>query len=704
MTAAEKHIRHFNRMNGNEVRKDTLQNFYAKVQAVDGLDTLKAKLQKAIRMMGKERSAVIKFKPLKAAAPSKLNGVDPGMLYGLQHIQNDEGLEGKSLGGLSDTTYKVITDRIMELIRAGGLIWQKPWNEKVNGSTMLAHNYVTKHIYRAGNYYLNFLTLESGIEILRNGKKIKISYKTPYFFSFKSVTELGGKVKKGEQGWPVVYFKWLYKDLKKNKLVPEKEARTTGGGLKPGYQRIPGLFYYTVFNYDQCEGLKIKIEKKRPKTEQERIESAEKIVYAMPKKPIIKVQGTEAWYRRDIDTVQVPPIVSFKKVQHFYSTQFHELIHSTGHPNRVFREREATRRFGDKNYAFEELIAELGASFLCGESGILYFTMRNSAAYIASWSKALLREMKADPKFFLRAASQAQKAADFILARGEYEKLKRKGAKPVATKRGKKKASLVESHKVAKSPVSKRENKSSRPPVKRAKRVKDTRETSRAVSKPATAFAGFTTADQAPAQPQNLFRLPGVMGELLGDLQRYKLEIVIAGETHSSKSELGKQIADAFISLGDDVAWIDWEQGGLASRDTKNSIIRNVRPENHKKLFVNGELTRSLEAVKALAGKFKVIGIDSGTKLNQVTNAWIDELREQHPNTVWIILMQQNEKGGTRGGSSAEFDSPVVIKTYRPDESDFRKNYAYVFKNRGNRTGLYYNISDKQIIPNPAKS
>lgn len=285
-------------------------------------------------------------------------------------------------------------------------------------------------------------------------------------------------------------------------------------------------------------------------------------------------------------------------------------------------------------------------------------------------------------------------------AQAKYERLKKSTAKVPARKKDPVMATAVK-NKVAKAPVSKR---NSRPPVKRSKRVKDTKENSPAVRKPATALSGFTTADQAPDQPQNLFRLPGVMGELLGDLQRYKLEIIIAGETHSGKSEIGKQIADAFISAGHDVAWIDWEQGGLQSRDTKRSIDRNVRPENKPRFHVNSEFPKKLDAVKGLADKFKVVVLDSGSSLKQVTNAWIDELREQHPDTVWIILMQQNEKGGTRGGSAAEFDAPVVIKTYRPDESDFRKNYAYVFKNRGNRTGLYYNIADKQVIPNPDKA
>jgi hypothetical protein len=217
---------------------------------------------------------------------------------------------------------------------------------------------------------------------------------------------------------------------------------------------------------------------------------------------------------------------------------------------------------------------------------------------------------------------------------------------------------------------------------------------------------GFTTADEVPAESGDTFTLPGEIGKLLGNLQRYKLEIVVSGETHSSKSEMAKQIGDAFVGGGFKTAYIDWEQGGMKSKDTDAGMKRNVSDINRKKLFVspdkNGhELPRTLEAIKSLHRYFEVVVIDSGTKLKQITNSWIDELREQYPNVIWVPVMQQNEKGGTRGGSAAEFDAPVVIKTYRPDRTDFTKNYAEVVKNRGNKTGLFYNIASKQIISDP---
>jgi hypothetical protein len=209
---------------------------------------------------------------------------------------------------------------------------------------------------------------------------------------------------------------------------------------------------------------------------------------------------------------------------------------------------------------------------------------------------------------------------------------------------------------------------------------------------------GNLTADNMPDKPANTFILPGVMGPLLGNLQRYKLQIILPGETHSSKTQLAMQIVNAFASFGDKVLWLDWEQGGLRSVDTQSNIKRNLDPQNRKNVtVVDEEVPRTLDAIKKMTKQFSVIAIDSGTKLKQINNAWLDELREQYPNTVWIIIMQQNSTGGTKGGSAAEFDAPVVLKTYRPDHSDHEKNYAEVFKNRGNKTGIKYLISKKQI-------
>lgn len=597
--------------------------------------------------------AKAKFKPKARGKKPKPVEVDKSLLYGIEHLQNDKDYQGKALGEVGSTAYKVITDRILSLMQSDGLIWRKPWNANHQGKGSHAHNYVTKHYYRGSNFYLNYLLMAK--------------FEQPFFMTFNQINAKGGQVKKGEKGFPVVYFKYLYKNLKSGNLVDEREA-VANGKVKPGYNRFPALFYYLVWNVEQCEGITVKKFAPVKVSEKQKIESCEQIVQGMPKRPPIRnVPGDSAYYQPATDSITLPLMEQFKKEQEYYCTLFHELVHSTGAKNRL------DRTFGSKGtkaYAFEELIAELGASYLCGESGILYFTMKNSAAYIQGWSKRLREEMTADPKFFLKAAAAAEKASEFILSRAEQK------AKKVVEREPLKREKKLKPVKVAKQVTAKQV------PEKKIEVKKS---------------LGFISADQTPATPANTFVLPGPMA-MLGQLQRFKLQIVIPGETHSSKSQLGMQIANAFAAMGDEVAWIDWEQGGMDSKDTQLSIQRNTDQANRKRIHVYGNIPRTLEAVKKLASEYKVIALDSGTKLKgQRDNAWIDDLREEHPQVVWIIMMQQNATGGTRGGSAAEFDSPVVLKTYRPDHADFKKNYANVFKNRGNRTGFNYLINLKQL-------
>lgn len=683
-------ITKFKSFDGRSIKRSELLSFYESVKklkhASDQCVSIRIRLARALKKMnGGTYTITVKSMPVvRAVTVSKNITVEEDLivLSGLEQLQDDKDLDGKPLDGISDTTYKVVTDKIISLIKSDGLIWRKPWNSEINGDEDLAHNGVTKHTYRGGNFWLNFLCGPAGIE----------KYSKPMFFTFKQVTDLKGTVKKGEKAWPVVYFKWLYKSQAKDKLVDDREALDNEGKLKQGYTRIPGLFYYSVFNYDQCTGIAVKFKPAPVRTEKEKIESAEKIVEGMPKRPTIIKGNDRAYYSPSKDHVVMPQLRQFKNEADYYSIFFHELIHSTGHESRVGRTFGGQ---GTKQYYFEELIAEIGACFLCAESGILYHTMNNSAAYVKGYKDALIKEMTDDPKFFLSACSAAQKAADFILGDDHVKKSKPKKKDFKPKSRGKKE----------REPVARNKTKTSKTAIKRVS-APDAKASSveRKVPVPHAATVvsglGFTSADKTPDQPKKVFRLPGVIGDLLGNLQAYKLEIIIGGETHSGKSELGKQIADAFLTAGYSVGWVDWEQGGLHSRDTMESIERNVSSGNRSKLQVSGTVPKTLDAVKSLAAQFQVVCLDSATSLRIHTNAWIEELREEFPSTIWILLFQLTDKGTTRGGSSAEFDAPIVLKTYRPDQKDYTKNYAYVFKDRGNPAcvGNYYSTPGKKIL------
>jgi antirestriction protein ArdC len=172
------------------------------------------------------------------------------------------------------------------------------------------------------------------------------------------------------------------------------------------------LRYYRVFNVEQCEGIEY------PKPEPRAVDfnpiaEAQAIIDGMPNRPKLTFVGSQAYYRPVTDTVNMPAPESFSSPEEYYSTLFHEHVHSTGHASRLNRFKEEaneTVAFGSNKYGKEELTAEMGAAFLCAIAGIVNQTIENSAAYIEGWRK----KIKEDRKLVVFAAARAQKAADYI--------------------------------------------------------------------------------------------------------------------------------------------------------------------------------------------------------------------------------------------------------------------------------------------------
>lgn len=215
------------------------------------------------------------------------------------------------------------------------------------------------------------------------------------YATFKQIQDVGGHVKAREKGHLVVFWKWL-----------DKKDQETGETT----DRVPLLRYYTVFNIAmQAEGIESR--RNTETWEHSPIEQAEIIVKAFPDVPRIVYMGGRAFYRPAADLVSVPPLSDYRNPEEFYSTLFHELVHSTGHSKRLACPGiMEVQKFGDEAYSKEELVAELGASMLCAVCRIDNQTLDNSAAYLAGW----LRALKGDKRLLITAASQAQKAADYM--------------------------------------------------------------------------------------------------------------------------------------------------------------------------------------------------------------------------------------------------------------------------------------------------
>lgn len=272
--------------------------------------------------------------------------------------------------------YEIVTQKIIEKLEEGVIPWRKPW------TNANAVNWVTQKPYRG----INTMLLEPG-----------------EYATFKQITSAGGKVKKGGKSNIVVFWKML-----------EKEDVDSGEK-----ELIPMLRYYRVFEINtQVEGLQSK--RNTETFDHDPIEEAEAIFKGYINAPEYSFQPGQAVYYPLKDKINCPPIKDFEKAEEFYSTLFHEMVHSTGHKSRLNRNGITATgvAFGDEVYSKEELVAELGASMLCGVAGIDNSTLSNSASYINSW----IKKLKDDSRLIVNASSQAQKAADYILGVTQKDK------------------------------------------------------------------------------------------------------------------------------------------------------------------------------------------------------------------------------------------------------------------------------------------
>jgi antirestriction protein ArdC len=284
--------------------------------------------------------------------------------------------------------YQEVTRRIIAELEAGRFPWVQPWGRPEAAGLVpgLPRNALT------GRHY-------SGINVLILwGAVIAEGFPSQGWLTFKQALEAGGNVRKGERGTTVVYA---------DRFTPEAEkerARESGEDAKA----IPFLKRFTVFNVAQCEGLRPGLAPEPlPLPERDIVPVAEEVIAASGVD--FRIGGNRAFYVPGEDYVQVPPQPAFFEQVNYYRTCLHELTHATGHRSRLARNQ--TGAFGSRDYAREELVAEMGAAFLCASLGIVP-TVRH-ADYLAGW----LDVLREDNRAIFRAAGQASKAADWLLAR-----------------------------------------------------------------------------------------------------------------------------------------------------------------------------------------------------------------------------------------------------------------------------------------------
>lgn len=291
-----------------------------------------------------------------------------------------------------------VTDNIIEMLERGVAPWQKPW-EAGAGSLGMPFNPNSDRAYRGGNaIHLMAIGLERG-------------YEDPRWMTYKQASDNGWQVRRGEKGTQVEY--WEVKSAP-DKTEPSRPDGAGDGSVGTGNNADTEKSrfvhrVYTVFNAQQIDGIPPHVPRQRSTFEA--IRAGEQIL-SNSGANISHDQADRALYSRSEDSIHLPPKDAFKDAPGYYGTALHELAHWTGHPSRLDRSTlTESYRFGDTNYAKEELRAELASVFLAAHRGIPHDPEQH-AAYVNSWIGALKR----DKNEIFRAAHDASTATDFILA------------------------------------------------------------------------------------------------------------------------------------------------------------------------------------------------------------------------------------------------------------------------------------------------
>ena len=280
---------------------------------------------------------------------------------------------------MSINVYELVTNRIIEQLENNIIPWEKPWSGTIDG----AFNRVSKKPYSILNQML-------------------LKYDNEYA-SFKQWKDLGGHIRKGEKSEIIVFWK----------MYPIKEKQDDGTEI---IKTIPLLKYINVFHISQVDG--VEPLKQKVTHDIEPIDKAEKILndyWNRENITIEHVKGDKAFYSPIFDKIQLPLFEQFKQSEEYYSTAFHESVHSTMKTSRCNRQEDRKGKvvsFGSEEYSKEELVAEVGSAQLMNMVGIeTTKSFRNSTAYIQSWLKVL----RNDNKFIVSASSKAEKAVNYIL-------------------------------------------------------------------------------------------------------------------------------------------------------------------------------------------------------------------------------------------------------------------------------------------------
>lgn len=285
---------------------------------------------------------------------------------------------------MGNAVYDIITEKITNALESGTIPWRQTWTS----AATMPRNAATARPYRGVNTLLLTLT----------------GHNSPLWATMRQINQMSGRIRKGERSTLVVFWKM-------------RKVEHVDGDGDTHTETVPMLRYYRVWNLDQTEGVTLPARTRQVMSAQVEqtapVAAAEEVIAGYAGGPKVHHGAVGAYYVPSTDEIHMPARDAFDSVDSYYATLFHELAHSTGHPQRLGRFETSPGVFGSHGYGREELVAEMAAAFLCGQTGIAPATVDNQAAYISSW----LRTIREDVRAVVVAAGAAQRAADHILGR-----------------------------------------------------------------------------------------------------------------------------------------------------------------------------------------------------------------------------------------------------------------------------------------------
>jgi antirestriction protein ArdC len=303
----------------------------------------------------------------------------------------------------SRTVYDIVTEKILEKLNEGQLPWRKTFERDHSGllSNPFPKNFVSNTQYK-------------GINILLLG--FMCDFSRPLFATKKQLEKAGGNIMKGAWAEMVTFFTFSFYEIlpggKKKKITEEEAALLPAAKV----MKYPIFQYYRVFNIDNIEGIEITTEHH---SDIPGPDAAERIFEGMPNVPVVRQGGNQPYYDANTDHIQIPHKSQFEDLEMYYSVLFHEMAHAAIGHHRMNIKEQMEKKYGENAYAFEELVAELTAAFLCLRSGITYKTLETNASYIQTWLGKFKEMMGTNSQLIVQASQKAQKVAEYIEGKGQ---------------------------------------------------------------------------------------------------------------------------------------------------------------------------------------------------------------------------------------------------------------------------------------------